>query len=66
MSHSAPSPSPLNFKLSNDREVDRHRPVRNEWLAADQFERWWQVAAVSILVALFAASAVLIILGLTR
>jgi hypothetical protein len=66
MAHTAHSPSRPSLKLSNVHHAGRHQSIRNEWLASDRFERWRLVIIVAILVAVFAAGAVLIISGLTR
>ena len=62
----APSPARSSAKLPNGRFAGRPRPVRNEWLAADRFERWRPVFILAILAAVFAVGAGLIVSGLAR
>ena len=62
----APFPARTGVKLPNGHPAGRQKPVRNEWLAADRFERWRPVFILAILAAVFAVGAVLIANGLNR
>jgi hypothetical protein len=50
-------PSFPSLKLSKDRDARRPRPVCNEWIAADRYEWWWQIVAVTKTVAVFSRAA---------
>ena len=66
MADTGSSPARSGAKLPDVHPAARHKSGRNEWLAADRFERWQPVAMLAILVAVFAVGAVLIVKGLAR